>query len=112
MLYFACGVIYFIVAYEVSEFKYDLEERSEQQKTASYFVFLYILAMPTLAHGLVVILRLVDRGTENFDLKFRAFGGVFVFGILLMVLSTFIFVHWVDGLIFVGGLVAIIYAIS
>jgi len=68
--------------------------------------------MPTLAHGLVVILRLCDRGTENFDIKFRVFAGTFLFGILLMVLSTFIFVHWIDGLIFVGAILLIIYAIS
>jgi len=68
--------------------------------------------MPTLAHALVLVLRLVDRGTEDFDIKFKAFTVAFFFGLLLMVASTFIFVHWIDGLVLLGILAAIVYSLA
>jgi len=112
VVYFGCGIAYFIQAYEVSEFEYDLEKRSEEQETASYFVFFYVLAMPTLAHGLVVVLRLIDRGTEEFDRKFKAFGGIFLFGVLLIALSAFVFVELMVGFVIVAVIAAIIYTIA
>lgn len=68
--------------------------------------------MPTLAHGLLVVLRLVDRGTEDFDAKFKGFAVAFFFGLLLMVASTFIFVHWIDGLVVMGVLAGIGYSLA
>ena len=68
--------------------------------------------MPTLGHALVLVLRLVDRGTEDFDMKFKGMAGSFFFGLLLMVASTFIFVHWIDGLVLLGILAAIVYSLA
>ena len=64
---------------------------------------------PALSHGLVVLMRLIDRGMEEFDGKFKAMAGIFVFFVFLMLLSTFIFVNWKDGLGFLGALIFLIY---
>ena len=65
---------------------------------------------PALSHGLVVLMRVIDRGMEEFDTKFKAFAAIFVLFMVLMLASTFIFVHWKDGLGFLGALIFLVYA--
>jgi len=68
-----------------------------------------VLATPALSHGLVVLMRVIDRGMEEFDSKFKAFLGIFVLFLVLMLLSTFILVNWKDGLGFLGAVIFLIY---
>lgn len=65
--------------------------------------------VPTLAHGLICALRMADRGTKDFIKDFMFFAISFAVGVLLMVISCFLFVHWIDGLIFLGALVVMVY---
>jgi hypothetical protein len=67
---------------------------------------------PALSHGLVVLMRCIDRGLEQFDKIFLGFTAVFVFFVFLMVLSCFIIVHWIDGLIFLGCLAFCAYVVG
>jgi len=76
---------------------------------ASKFVFAYILMMPTIAHALVVVLRLEDNGTEGFDKKFKFFVFATLFGLFLMIVSVFFFIHWIEGIACVCGVVLIVY---
>jgi hypothetical protein len=61
-IYLGIGLAFFIVQYEVSEFTYDLEKRTTKQDNAAQFVLAYVFMVPTLAHGLVCVLRIADRG--------------------------------------------------
>jgi hypothetical protein len=54
-------------------------------------------------------MRVIDRGLEEFDTKFKAFLGIFVMFMVLMLASTFILVNWKDGLGFLGAMVFMIY---
>ena len=49
---------------------------------------------PALGFGLVVMMRVIDRGLEEFDMKFKGFAAAFVFFVILMLLSCFILVNW------------------
>lgn len=78
---------------------------------ASKFIFVYILMMPTIAHALVALLRIEDRGLEQFDKKFKFFVGAAAFGIFLMLVSVFFFIHWIEGLVCLGVVLVLIYAV-
>jgi hypothetical protein len=67
------------------------------------------LLIPTFIHGLVASLRIVDRGTEGFDRSFKGIAVGFLIGVILMIISCFVFIHWGDGLIFIGSILAFIY---
>lgn len=73
---------------------------------------MYILATPALAHGLVVLMRIIDRGIAKFDIKFKVFAGIFVIFVILMILSCLIFVNWKKGLGFLGALVFLAYVVG
>jgi hypothetical protein len=115
-LYLATGVFWFIYDFELSEFSLgNVGEEAEtaaqiKQRSAANFVFAYVLAAPTLAHGMVFVLRVVDRGVEGMETAYKAMGGLFFGGVFLMVLATFIFVSPVDGGIFIGAVLFVIYA--
>ena len=64
--------------------------------------------MPTFAHGLVIALRYADRGWEGIG-DFKGFGIAFIVGVVLMLVAVFLFVHWIDGLCFLGGLMLCVY---
>ena len=65
--------------------------------------------MPTLSHAMVVTLRLVDRGTEGFDAKFKYFLGATAFGCLLMIVSTYFFIHYIEGIVFTCIAIVFVY---
>jgi hypothetical protein len=72
-LYVAIGVFWFIWDFEISEFSFDnigekaATDAQRKQESATNFVFAYILLAPTLAHGVVFVLRVFDRGMDGFD---------------------------------------------
>jgi hypothetical protein len=65
--------------------------------------------VPTIAHALVVALRVVDRGFDDFDKKFKIFIGLSVFGFFLMVVSVFFFIHWIEGIICLVVLILLLW---
>jgi hypothetical protein len=79
------------------------------QQEATEFFFAYILLAPTLAHGVVFVMRLIDRGLEGFDAVFKTMGGIFFAGIFLMIAATFIFIRWTEGLAFLGAILLMLY---
>jgi hypothetical protein len=55
-------------------------------------------------------MRLIDRGLEGFDAVFKGMGIAFFSGILLMILATFVFIRWQEGLVFLGAILGMLYA--
>lgn len=55
------------------------------------------------------VLRLADRGREKFWKDFKFFIITFLVGVVLMILCCFLFVHWIDGLIFLGAMLFFLY---
>jgi len=70
-----------------------------------------MLFIPTLAHGILLALRYVDRGTEDLWKSFKGLVVGFILGMLLMLVAVFLFVHWIDGLIFFAALAFLIYVV-
>jgi hypothetical protein len=68
-----------------------------------------VLLIPTFTHALVVLLRLIDRGLDEFGKGFKAFTVVVLVGLVLMVVSVFLFIHWIDGLICIGVMLFLVY---
>ena len=66
--------------------------------------------MPTLAHGLIVAMRITDRGFEKFDTKWKIFAASFVLGILSLLACQFLLISWQTGIGICIGLILIIYA--
>lgn len=119
VLYIIVGVVYFIYEFEVKEFSLKnigADEASSaaalKQSQAANFMFLFVLMTPAISHGLVVLMRVIDRGFEEFDIKFKAFAGIFALFVLLMLLSCFILVNWKDGLVFLAALIFLIYVVG
>lgn len=108
-IYLTIGIVFFIVNYEVSEFTYELENRTELQNDAAKFVLIYVFSVPTLVNGIVCALRLADRGTKDFWVQYKFFFIMLILGVLCILLCCFLFVHWIDGLIFLGAIVFLCY---
>lgn len=68
----------------------------------------YVFFIPTFAHGLVCVLRLADRGLQEWK-DFLFFFVAFVVGVVFMLACCFLFVHWIDGLVFLGAIVFFCY---
>ena len=113
VVYFVVGIVYFIVQYEVAEFTFDVTQKSAAQTQASLFVFFYVLFVPTLIHGLMAGMMFADNGVKVFKQKIaRAMVIVFLVGILLMIVSAFLFVKWVAGVAFLGAVLLMIYVLT
>ena len=102
------NVIYIAVGFAFFFIKSSETEKQQQ----AVFITCYILFVPTFLHGLVVALRLENRGIDEFGPTFKAFAVVFVLGSLAIIACTFIFVNWVAGVILIGALVVAIYAVA
>jgi len=63
-----------------------------------------VFFIPTLSAGLICALRIADRGMVNLWKDFKFFIISFALGVVVMILCCFLFVHWIDGLIFLGSL--------
>jgi hypothetical protein len=59
---------------------------------ATYFLFFYVLCVPTAIHLIVCVIRIRERGFEGFLENFKYFISVVVVGLLLLVISCFLFV--------------------
>jgi succinate dehydrogenase hydrophobic anchor subunit len=92
IIYLVTGLVFFIIRYETKKFTIDVTKKSEEQHEASLFIFLYVLLAPTLAHGLVVGLRLADQGRAAMDKVFIGMGVGFVLGLVGMIVCCFLFV--------------------
>ena len=99
VVYLLIGISWFRMKFDLSEFDFDIETENPHLLYAAYFILFYILAVPTLIHGVFVAARVVDRGLEDFTLLYKAFLGIFCFGLLLMTATIFLFVHWIQGVI-------------
>jgi len=65
--------------------------------------------VPTLGHGLICALRIAARGLDKFHPSFTAFAIAFGVGVFLMIISCFLFVHWINGIIFLVAVIFLIY---
>jgi hypothetical protein len=109
VIYFVIGLIFFLVQYLDVDYTYDLEKRPQKQVNAAQFVLAYVLFIPTLTAGLICALRVADRGMKDLWKDFKFFIISFGLGVIVMVLCCFLFVHWIDGLIFLGALCFLCY---
>lgn len=110
LIYAGCGAAFFVIEYEVADFEIDVEKSDPKQEEASYFILFYVFLAPTVAHGLMFTLRIIDRGMEKFDRLFKVFIGIFCFGLSMMILSVFLFHHWIEGVAAIGALLLCVYA--
>lgn len=66
--------------------------------------------VPTLIHGFTVLLKQYDIG---FDKKlsntFKGLFAVFMFGIVLIIVCAFLFVHWITGVAFIAAVILFLY---
>jgi hypothetical protein len=106
-LYLAGGVAFLAANWEEKP-----EGKEDDPHPYAYFVVLYLLFVPALTHGLVVLLRYIDRGTDGMRKDFKMFIGGFALCVVLMVLAVFLFVRWVDGVAFLGGLLLVMYFVG
>jgi hypothetical protein len=65
-IYFGLSFAYFFIKFEIKKFKFTLNERPEEQMDAAYFIFFYVLCVPTGIHLIVCVLRIRERGFEGF----------------------------------------------
>jgi len=65
--------------------------------------------VPTLVHGIFVAVRIVDRGFEDFNILYKVFLGIFVFGVLVMSLCMFLFVRVVEGVVMICCFLVLIW---
>jgi hypothetical protein len=112
ILYLGLGMSFFVYQYEVSTFKYDLNSRSEKQEAAAIFVTTFCFMTPTFAHGLVCALTVLDNGFERLKQSFKFFAISTVVGLVCMIVCVFLFVHWIEGIAFLGGLILFTYFCS
>jgi hypothetical protein len=55
------------------------------------------------------MMRVIDKGFEEFGIKFKAFVGIFAMYVVLILLSCFLFVNWKTGFVILGALVLMAY---
>jgi hypothetical protein len=75
--YLIIGIIYFFFQFNLKDFSTEnigadkaSSNAAKRQASAANFLFLFVLMTPAISHGLVILMRVVDRGTEKFDPKF------------------------------------------
>lgn len=110
-VYLTIGIIFFLVQYLDVDYTYDLEKRPKKQDNAAQFILAYVIFVPTLASGLIFSLRIADRGVKGLWKDYKFFIISFAVGVVCMLLCCFLFVHWIDGLIFLGALCFLTYVI-
>ena len=76
---------------------------------AAYFIFFYVLCVPTAVHALVCVIRIFERGFEGFLENFKYFIAIVILGLLLLVISCFLFVSALQGAIFIASLMLILF---
>ena len=77
---------------------------------AAKFLILEILLPPTLGHGLVVAVRVSDRGiTADIPLMFKVLMGVFSFMIVLILVACFLLIDITTGIIALVAVLVVIY---
>lgn len=73
------------------------------------FFICYILMVPSIVHGVMVLLRTGTTPITQFKAVFKAFAGVFVVGLILMIVACFLFIDIVTGVSMVVGMGLLIY---
>ena len=95
VVYQTVGILYFVFGMWIgSKWKYSFSERDPKQVRGSYFVVFYVFFMPTLSHGLIVAMRIADRGFEKFDIKWKMFVIGFLLGIISLLGCQFLLISW------------------
>ena len=89
-----------------------MSKRPPEFMDAAYFLFFYVLCVPTALHMIVCVLRILERGFEGFLENFKYFIGIVVLGLLLLVISCFLFVSAIEGAIFIGALMLAVFIIA
>ena len=79
---------------------------------ATYFLFFYVLCVPTSIHMIVCVIRIFERGFEGFLENFKYFIGFVILGLLLLVISCFLFVSAVQGAIFIASLMLVMFIVA
>lgn len=54
------------------------------------YIFYYILTLPTIIHGIILLIRVFSKGTEGIMVEFKLFIAIFLLGKLSMIVMGFL----------------------
>lgn len=113
VLYIAIGIIFFITSKYSLVFSWKIDQLSMDktliaQKSNNFFIF-YVLMVPTVVHGIMVALRTSTTPITQFKGVFKAFSGICVLGLILMIVTCFLFVNIATGVTMLVGMILLIY---
>lgn len=111
LVYVLLGLGYAAYAFDLKDMKLFSSQKSEKKTEASTFFFAYVLLAPTFTHGLMFGLRAIDRGVkEAYDGKFKGMLICFIVGLVLIVVSSFLFLTWKEGVLYLFFIAFLIYS--
>jgi hypothetical protein len=111
LAYVLLGVGYGGYAFDLKDMELFSSQKSAKKTEASTFLFLYVLLAPTFIHGLMFGLRTIDRGVkEAYDGKFKGMLICFIVGLILIVVSSFLFLTWQEGVLYLFFIAFLIYS--
>lgn len=100
LVYIGASLAYFFVSFE----------NSKSSPQGFRYIFYYILTLPTIIHGMILLLRVVNRGFDGLFGEFKLFIFIFSIGKLSMIIFSF-FISPVGGGIYLISVVLVISAI-
>ena len=71
-----------------------------------------MLIIPTILHAIICLLRIIERGFDGFFENFKYFVGFVMTGLLLAVIASFLFIHVVEGAVFIGIIMFCVFIIG
>ena len=111
VLYLILGAAYFYVTLSPKELVLFLNKPNPLNFAAGTFIFYYIIVPPTFIHGLMFVLKSIDRGfiaTWKEGL-FKGFLIVFIIGIVAEILNNFLFLTITMGVIYLFISIMLVY---
>ena len=110
LVYVVLGLGYAASAFDFKAMKLGSGQQSEKKTEASTFFFAYVLLAPTFTHGLMFGLRAIDRGVkEAYDGKFKGMLICFIVGLVLIVVGSFLFLTWKEGVLYLFVIAFLVY---
>jgi hypothetical protein len=111
LVYVLLGLGYAGYAFDLKDMKLFSSQKSDKKTEASTFFFAYVLLAPTFTHGLMFGLRAIDRGVkEAYDGKFKGMLICFIVGLVLIVVGSFLFLTWKEGVLYLFFIALVIYS--
>lgn len=114
LLYLILGFAYFAISLSPKSLVLFSNDYNNLNFTAGTFVFYYIIMPPTFIHGIMFVMKALDRGFAATwkEGMFKGFLIVFAIGIIAEVLNNFLFLTLTMGGVYLFLSVLLIYGAS